>query len=173
MKMSKKKFYAIKVGKEGIKNQILESWNECSKLVLGFNSEYKGFKTREEAEKYLGINSDHSIDNRIKEQITINNRGKEKNITKHKKKKQKTKQENNIHKNKSELNEDEIIFLKDWIKNKKLMQLQEKEIILSDKFKATTLEIEVNIHKKLDDFCYKNKRTKKEIINEALLKFLS
>ena len=80
-------------------------------------------------------------------------------------------QQNN--KDKLELNEDEIIFLKDWIKNKKLVQLQEKEIILSDQFKATTLEIEVNIHKKLDDFCYKNKRTKKEIINEALLKFLS
>ena len=73
--MSKKKFYAIKRGKKGTKNVILESWDECSKLVLGFDSEYKGFKTREEAEEYLGISikSSDSIDNEIQEEISIDN----------------------------------------------------------------------------------------------------
>lgn len=47
-----KKFYAIKVGK-GVKNIIVKSWDECSKLVLGFNSIYKSFHTEEEAKAYL------------------------------------------------------------------------------------------------------------------------
>ena len=80
--MSKKKFYAIKRGKKGTKNVILESWDECSKLVLGFDSEYKGFKTREEAEEYLGININlsDSIDNGIQEEISIDNIEKVKNV---------------------------------------------------------------------------------------------
>lgn len=90
--MSKKKFYAIKRGKKGTKNVILESWNECSKLVLGFNSEYKGFKTREEAEEYLGIsiNSSDSIDNGIQEEISIDNSEEVKKLAKQNKKKTKS-----------------------------------------------------------------------------------
>ena len=90
--MSKKKFYAIKRGKKGTKNVILESWDECSKLVLGFDSEYKGFKTREEAEEYLGININlsDSIDNGIQEEISIDNIEKVKNVAKQKKKKTKS-----------------------------------------------------------------------------------
>lgn len=55
--MAKKKankFYAIKEG-NGVTNLIVNTWDECSKLVLGYNSVYKSFKTREEAEKYLNI----------------------------------------------------------------------------------------------------------------------
>lgn len=48
-----KKFYAIKEGK-GVSNLIVNTWDECSKLVLGYNAVYKSFKTKEEAEKYLG-----------------------------------------------------------------------------------------------------------------------
>jgi viroplasmin and RNaseH domain-containing protein len=53
-KKTKNKFYAIKEGK-GVSNSIVNTWDECSKLVLGYNSVYKSFKTREEAEKYLDI----------------------------------------------------------------------------------------------------------------------
>lgn len=90
--MSKKKFYAIKRGKKGTNNVILENWNECSKLVLGFNSEYKGFKTREEAEEYLGIsiNSSDSIDNEIQKEISIDNIEEVKKVAKQKKKKTKS-----------------------------------------------------------------------------------
>ena len=52
-KQKKKKYYAVKEGK-GVSNIILDSWSECSKLVLGYNSVYKSFSTKEEAEEYLG-----------------------------------------------------------------------------------------------------------------------
>lgn len=55
MIVAKKRFYAIKKGKGNIRNRIVETWSECSDLVLGYPSEYKGFATREEAEVYLGI----------------------------------------------------------------------------------------------------------------------
>lgn len=55
-KKKKTKYYAIKEGK-GVKDLIVMSWEECSKLVLGYNSVYKSFTTKEEAEKYLkGVN---------------------------------------------------------------------------------------------------------------------
>ena len=60
-KKNSKKYYAIKVGK-GVKNKIVTTWKECSELVLGFNSIYKSFKTREEAEQYLNGIKDNSID---------------------------------------------------------------------------------------------------------------
>lgn len=53
MSGKKAKFYAIKEGK-GVSNLIVDTWDECSKLVLGYNSVYKSFKTKEEAENYLG-----------------------------------------------------------------------------------------------------------------------
>ena len=46
--MAKKKankFYALKEG-NGVSNLIVNTWYECSKLVLGYNSVYKSFKTR-------------------------------------------------------------------------------------------------------------------------------
>ena len=55
-KKKKTKYYAIKEGK-GVKDIIVNTWEECSKLVLGYNSVYKSFKTKEEAERYLkGVN---------------------------------------------------------------------------------------------------------------------
>lgn len=49
--MSKKKFYAVKNGKNiGIYN----TWNECKEQVNGFSgSEYKSFATIEEAKEYV------------------------------------------------------------------------------------------------------------------------
>lgn len=67
---------------------------------------------------------------------------------------------------------EEIKFLKSWIMNKKILDWQEDKKILSDEFKATTLEIEVNLYKKLEEYCYENKETKKAIINKALLSYL-
>lgn len=56
MSKSKKNFYAIKKGKNNIKNKIVSSWKECEKLVSGVSSaQYKGFKELEEAEIYLGL----------------------------------------------------------------------------------------------------------------------
>lgn len=49
-----KKFYAIKEG-NGVTNLIVNTWDECSKLVLGYNAVYKSFRTKEEAEQYLTI----------------------------------------------------------------------------------------------------------------------
>lgn len=40
--MAKKNFYAIKRGKNKTKNIIVDSWDECAKLVLGYNAIYKG-----------------------------------------------------------------------------------------------------------------------------------
>lgn len=62
-KKIKSKFYAIKDG-IGVKDIIVTSWSECSKLVLGYNAVYKSFRTEEEAKKYLG-----SVDvEKVKEQ---------------------------------------------------------------------------------------------------------
>lgn len=51
-KKAKVKFYAIKEG-IGVKDIIVTSWTECSKLVLGYNAVYKSFLTEEEAKNYL------------------------------------------------------------------------------------------------------------------------
>ena len=49
----KRKYYAIKYGK-GVKHKIVNTWDECSKLVLGYPAVYKSFLTLEEAKEYLG-----------------------------------------------------------------------------------------------------------------------
>ena len=65
-KKKKVKYYAIKEG-IGVKDRIVTSWEECSKLVLGYNSVYKSFRTEEEAKEYLG-----KVDvNKVKEQTKI------------------------------------------------------------------------------------------------------
>lgn len=47
-----KKYYAIKNGRKS--NVIVDSWKECRKLVNKYSkAKFKGFATREEAEKYL------------------------------------------------------------------------------------------------------------------------
>lgn len=48
------KYYAVKKGK---KTGIFTTWDECKKYVTGFSgAEYKSFKNREDAEKYLNKN---------------------------------------------------------------------------------------------------------------------
>lgn len=49
--MSKKKFYAVRKGKE---IGIYKTWDECKSQVNGFSgAEYKSFPTEEEAENYV------------------------------------------------------------------------------------------------------------------------
>ncbi|WP_425306079.1 viroplasmin family protein [Clostridium neonatale] len=42
------KYYAIKKG-NGVTNKIVETWEECKVLVLGYPAIYKSFKTKDEA----------------------------------------------------------------------------------------------------------------------------
>ena len=52
MKKKKKTFYAIKIGRE-VCDKIVNSWEECEKLVIGYPSVYKSFEHEKEAYKYL------------------------------------------------------------------------------------------------------------------------
>lgn len=61
--MSKKKFYAIKKG-NGVENKIVSTWEECKSLVEGYHSEFKSFKTEEDAIKYLGIKNKRNKNNK-------------------------------------------------------------------------------------------------------------
>lgn len=71
--MAKNKFYAIKKG-NGVQNKVVSSWSECKKLVEGYNSEFKSFKNKEDALKYLGIEPQKEIIN-----LEIQNKTKQKN----------------------------------------------------------------------------------------------
>ena len=52
------KFYAVKAGK---KPGIYLTWDECKKQVDGFScASYKSFKTREEAEAFMGLGASKS-----------------------------------------------------------------------------------------------------------------
>ena len=64
--MAKKNFYAIKKGK-GVKNIIVNSWDECSKFVIGYNAEYKGFSELEDAENFIGIKKKQEVEVIIEE----------------------------------------------------------------------------------------------------------
>lgn len=44
---------------------------------------------------------------------------------------------------------------------------------MSDDYKTTTLEIEINLGKALEQHCYENKLTKKTVINQALINYLN
>ncbi len=51
--MATKKVYAVK---KGLTTGVFDTWEECKGAVDGFSgAEYKGFKTREEAYVYLGL----------------------------------------------------------------------------------------------------------------------
>ncbi|MDU2702376.1 MAG: RNase H1/viroplasmin domain-containing protein [Veillonella sp.] len=69
--MAKKRFYAIKKGKNNTRNKIVETWSECSDLVLGYPAEYKGFATKEEAELYLGLKIKVTSNDEINRSSTI------------------------------------------------------------------------------------------------------
>lgn len=53
-------YYAIRTG-AGVKNTIVTSWEECKWLVQGYNSVYKKFKTKEQAEEYLQLSDGEVI----------------------------------------------------------------------------------------------------------------
>lgn len=57
--MAKNKFYAIKKG-NGVENKIVLSWEECKSIVDGYPSEFKSFKTEDDALNYLGIKKNKS-----------------------------------------------------------------------------------------------------------------
>lgn len=52
--VKRKSISAIKEGK-GVNDIIVNTWEERSVLVLGYNSVYKSFATEEQAKEYLGI----------------------------------------------------------------------------------------------------------------------
>jgi ribonuclease HI len=57
--MSKKKYYAYSMGKE---QGITDNWPECQDIVArAANAKYKGFETREEAERWLSAGADYKI----------------------------------------------------------------------------------------------------------------
>lgn len=59
--MESKKFYAYFVPRTR-KRGIAESWEECKKLVSGeVGARYKGFKTKEEAKKWLALGADYEV----------------------------------------------------------------------------------------------------------------
>lgn len=59
--MKLKKYYAYFVPNMGTKG-ITDNWNECDAIVSGVpNAKFKGFKTREEAERWLNAGADYSI----------------------------------------------------------------------------------------------------------------
>ena len=55
-KTKAKKWYAIKMVDGEEKNLIVNSWTECSQMVLHHKAVYKSFPTQEEAESYLQMN---------------------------------------------------------------------------------------------------------------------
>lgn len=61
--MAKKKFYAIKKGRN-VENKIVLSWSECKKIVNGYPSIFKSFSTEEDALNYLGIKKNNSNKNK-------------------------------------------------------------------------------------------------------------
>lgn len=83
MAKSRKKYYAIKEGKN-CKNKIVNTWDECKKLTHGYNAIYKGFQTIEEAYEYLGSIKEKDIE-KVKEQkkFAIEKKKKEKAKGKH------------------------------------------------------------------------------------------
>lgn len=55
----KKKFYAYLT--EGL-NGITDNWSDCDKIVSGVpGARFKGFETREEAERWLAAGADYNL----------------------------------------------------------------------------------------------------------------
>ena len=49
-KAKKEKWYAVKIGNNNIQDMIYKTWEECKKATEGYNSVFKSFETKEEAE---------------------------------------------------------------------------------------------------------------------------
>ena len=52
------KYYAIRKIDDKNVNLLLDNWKECEEKIYRHNSEYKSFKSKEEAIKYLNENSE-------------------------------------------------------------------------------------------------------------------
>jgi len=63
--MSKKKYYAYSInGKTG----ITDNWPECQKIVSGMiNTKYKGFESKDQAERWLEAGADYNLKNTASE----------------------------------------------------------------------------------------------------------
>ncbi len=58
--MTKNKYYAYYLPEDQISG-IVDSWNECERLVKGHpNAKYKGFRTRKEAQLWLDADADYA-----------------------------------------------------------------------------------------------------------------
>lgn len=56
------KYYAIrKIDSKNV-NLLLDNWNECKAKIYKHNCEYKSFKSKEEAQKYLDENSEETTE---------------------------------------------------------------------------------------------------------------
>ncbi|MGL4741519.1 MAG: hypothetical protein ACRC41_12055 [Sarcina sp.] len=69
--------------------------------------------------------------------------------------------------------QEEIKILKQIIKDKSVNNNNGFKKLMSDDYKTTTLEIEINLGKVLEQYCYENKLTKKTVINQALINYLN
>ena len=77
----KKVYYAIKVG-NNVRDEIVTSWDECKKYVIGYKSIYKKFDDKKSAQRWLNSWTEEKIENefiwneihrfhRLKEKIEI------------------------------------------------------------------------------------------------------
>jgi len=67
--LAKKKYYAVKKGRE---TGIFTEWSECEKLIKGFGgAEYCGFATKKEAQAYLGLEATEEINEELPEKNTL------------------------------------------------------------------------------------------------------
>ena len=63
--MKNKEFYAIKIG-NGIRDEIVLSWEECKEYVIGYKSIYKKFDDKKDAQKWLNSWAEEDIENELR-----------------------------------------------------------------------------------------------------------
>ena len=63
--MKNKEFYAIKIG-NGIRDEIVLSWEGCKEYVIGYKSIYKKFDNKKDAQKWLNSWTEEDIENEMR-----------------------------------------------------------------------------------------------------------
>ncbi|MDD2274751.1 MAG: ribonuclease H family protein [Candidatus Pacebacteria bacterium] len=58
--MAKKKYYAYSTEE---KDGIVDSWDECQRIVSGKSAKYKSFESKDQAERWLQMGADYSLKN--------------------------------------------------------------------------------------------------------------
>lgn len=96
-----------------------------------------------------------------------------KNIDKYINKQEEIKINNTQMSNLEGFTQEEIKVLKQIIKEKSVNSNNGLKKLISDDYRTTTLEIEINLRKALEQYCYENKLTKKTVINQALINYLN